>query len=64
VIVLIRLPLGSDPGLGATLGAAALATLAYAGLVLLLWPSVGRVFLELARRPRAEGGPMSEDAVG
>ena len=51
VFVLLRLPLGSDPGLGEALGCAALSVLVYAALVVTLWPRVGAAFVDLVRRP-------------
>jgi peptidoglycan biosynthesis protein MviN/MurJ (putative lipid II flippase) len=51
VIVLLRLPFGSDPSALAALCAAVAGVVAYALLAVVLWPGVSRAFVELLRRP-------------
>jgi putative peptidoglycan lipid II flippase len=51
VFVLLRLPLGSDPSVAQALAFAALSALAYAVLVVTLWPRIGAAFVDLVRRP-------------
>jgi peptidoglycan biosynthesis protein MviN/MurJ (putative lipid II flippase) len=61
VFGLLRLPLGSDPGVVAALAFAALSLLAYAALVVTLWPRVGAAFVDLVRRPSGDaqaGSPV------
>jgi O-antigen/teichoic acid export membrane protein len=52
VFLILRLPLGSDPGALAALGAGLAGLAAYIGLGKLLWPDVSTAFLDLVRRPR------------
>jgi peptidoglycan biosynthesis protein MviN/MurJ (putative lipid II flippase) len=51
VFLLARLPLGSSPQLLPALAAAAFSAVAYGVLTVLLWPRVGRAFVDLVRRP-------------
>jgi peptidoglycan biosynthesis protein MviN/MurJ (putative lipid II flippase) len=53
VLLLLRLPLGSDPGWAAALGSALAGALVYCALALRFWPSVSTAFVDLVRRPRA-----------
>jgi peptidoglycan biosynthesis protein MviN/MurJ (putative lipid II flippase) len=59
VFVLLRLPLGSDPGLGGTFVFGALSALAYAALVVMFWPQVSAGFRELLRRPTPPAGSVT-----
>jgi peptidoglycan biosynthesis protein MviN/MurJ (putative lipid II flippase) len=54
VFLLLRLPLGSDPGVGEAVAFAALSTVAYCALVLTFWRRVGAAFIDLLRRPSKE----------
>jgi peptidoglycan biosynthesis protein MviN/MurJ (putative lipid II flippase) len=58
VFFLPRLAFGSDPGVATAIALATICALVYAGLVLLLWPSVGGAFLDLARRPLRTRQPI------
>jgi peptidoglycan biosynthesis protein MviN/MurJ (putative lipid II flippase) len=51
VIVLLRLPFGSDPSAAAALCAAVAGAVAYALLAVAFWPGVSRAFVDLLRRP-------------
>jgi peptidoglycan biosynthesis protein MviN/MurJ (putative lipid II flippase) len=59
VILLVRLPLGDDPGWAAALGAALAGGLLYCALALRFWPAVGQAFVDLVRRPRPAPAPAS-----
>jgi peptidoglycan biosynthesis protein MviN/MurJ (putative lipid II flippase) len=59
VFVLPRLLLGSDPEVALAIGSATVSALIYAGLVALLWPSVGTAFVDLFRRPLKPTDSMS-----
>jgi putative peptidoglycan lipid II flippase len=59
VFVLLRLPLGSDPGLGEALAFGALSAIAYIVLVVMLWPQVGAAFVDLLRRPAGSAGSVT-----
>ena len=49
IFVLLGLPLGSDPSVAEALAFAALSALAYAVLVVTLWPRIGVAFVDLVR---------------
>jgi peptidoglycan biosynthesis protein MviN/MurJ (putative lipid II flippase) len=51
VFVLLRLPLGDDPGWAAAAAAALAGMLAYAALSVRFWPAVSTAFVDLVRRP-------------
>jgi O-antigen/teichoic acid export membrane protein len=51
VFVLLRLPLGTDPGVVWSCGSALVALLAYVALAVRFWPSVSMAFVDLVRRP-------------
>jgi peptidoglycan biosynthesis protein MviN/MurJ (putative lipid II flippase) len=51
VFLILRLPLGSDPGVLAAVGAGLAGLVAYVGLAKLLWPSISTAFIDLLRRP-------------
>jgi hypothetical protein len=53
--LLLRLPLGSDVSLAEALIFSALSAIAYAVLVITLWPRVGAAFVDLVRRPAVQG---------
>jgi putative peptidoglycan lipid II flippase len=60
VFVLLRLPLGSDPGLGEALAFGTLSAIAYSVLVVIFWPQVGAAFVDLLRRPARPAGSVTE----